>query len=187
MPMGRRLRGASKMCSANCIQIASNSLFLTIALQARLPRTKDGGLIIFWRRHHWHSSAERWRLILSRDAQLIHRITPCYGPTSLSSNSAYAAGGHRSPPACGVIHCKASTGSNSTCSANLVRRFCSINGSTIDPQLIHRHTNVSGEKSGLHSSTINPWHRPHVMAGTSLGMCLHARPAHVEGKITSGD
>src|SRR5687768_18129392 len=36
-------------------------------------------------------------------------------------------------------------------------RFCSINGSRIDPQLMHRHTNVSGEKSGRHSSTINPW------------------------------
>jgi len=35
---------------------------------------------------------------------------------------------------------------------------------------MQRQTNVSGEKSGLHSSTINPLHRPHVMVPTSLGL-----------------
>jgi hypothetical protein len=38
----------------------------------------------------------------------------------------------------------------------------------MDPQLMQRQTNVSGVKSGRHSFTISPLHRPHVMAPTSF-------------------
>ena len=157
---------SSDVCSSDLI--ASNSRFSTTVLPVPLPPTKGGGSTISSRLRHWPKDVSVSMSIWNRAARRIPQIIRCSGPTSLSNLVRVAGQGAEQPcPHC-LRYCSASTGSNNNCSAIRVRRFCSINGSTIDPQLMHRHTNVSGEKSGRHSSTINPWHRPHVMVSTSL-------------------
>ena len=55
----------------------------------------------------------------------------------------------------------------------LVRRFCSIKGSSTSPQLMHRKTVPSVAYSGRDSAIIKPLHFLHVIPHLLLFTCIH--------------
>lgn len=61
----------------------------------------------------------------------------------------------------------------------LARRFCSINGSSTSPQLMHRKTVPSVAYSGRDSTIIKPLHFLQVIRAPPAGVCLCPTSANV--------
>ena len=130
--------------------------FSTTVPPVPLPPTKGGGSTISLATPTGPKCQRVDVDLEPRRATLLRSCTCPLGATSASLNLVRSFPGQgASAPAPGCLPLWRSTGSNNNCSAIRVRRFCSINGSTIDPQLMHRHTNVSDENpAAIHPPSI---------------------------------